>query len=113
MTSLMSMETRGSVYVHMYTYMYAYVYTYDVSTTKVFASYIQVLYILDEDLCGSKRHTITIYTVLCAMFKSSVTFESVAMSISYVHTVQVHLKTKCSTLSLVLTHRVSATSDFT
>ena len=29
MTSLMSMETRGSVYVHMYTYMYAYVYIYD------------------------------------------------------------------------------------
>ena len=25
----MSMETRGSVYVHMYTYMYAYVYIYD------------------------------------------------------------------------------------
>ena len=53
----------------------------DVSTTKVFASYIQVLYVPDEDLRGSKRRTIKIYTVLRAMFQSSVTFESVAMSL--------------------------------
>ena len=98
----MSMETRGSVYVHMYTYMYAYVYTYDVSTTTVFASLsIQVLYILDEDLRGSNHHTITIYTVLYAMFQSSVTFES--MSLYHI----------ICTYSLVLTHRISATSDFT